>query len=268
MIAAQTVAFGEYGGYAAWPELASAPIPAVIVLQEAWGVNEHIEDVTRRIAAAGYYAVAPDLFARNGARPVALSRERVAGTVQFFNSMPPGGWANPDLLKAALAKLPSDAAARIDESRAAIFGLLGKSAELLPIIRAAASFLTETNDLTKGAKLGAVGFCMGGGLSGLLACHEPRLSAAAVFYGMPPPVEEIASIACPILGFYGGLDARINSALPAFEAAMNGAGKRFEKHVYENTQHAFFNDGRPSYQVNAARDAWAHLLAFFRGALA
>ncbi len=71
-----------------------------------------------------------------------------------------------------------------------------------------------------------------------------------------------------MLGFYGGTDQRITGQLPAFVEAMGGAGKRFEHFVYERAGHAFFNDGRPSYDVAAARDAFPRTLAFLRDALA
>jgi carboxymethylenebutenolidase len=109
---------------------------------------------------------------------------------------------------------------------------------------------------------------MGGGLSALLACEEPELSAAAIFYGSAPPPERVAGIACPVLGFYGALDARINAGLPVFAEAMAAAGKDFEHHVYPGAPHSFFNDTGPAYRVAAARDSFARLLEFFRRHLA
>ena len=73
-IKSEWVHYGDQIGYLARPERAAAPLPGVVVIQEAWGVNEQIEDVTRRIAAAGYLALAPDLFAVKGERPPALGR--------------------------------------------------------------------------------------------------------------------------------------------------------------------------------------------------
>jgi carboxymethylenebutenolidase len=105
---------------------------------------------------------------------------------------------------------------------------------------------------------------MGGGLSALLACEEPELAGAAIFYGSAPPLESIPGIACPVVGFYGALDQRINAGLPAFTEAMKNAGKAFESHLYEGAGHSFFNDCRPSYEVHAARDSFARLLEFLR----
>ncbi len=75
------------------------------------------------------------------------------------------------------------------------------------------------------------------------------------------------NIACPVLGFYGANDAFIFAALPAFVEAMKAAGKDLEHHVYEGVGHAFYNDGGPSYDARAVRDATPRLLAFFRDKL-
>jgi carboxymethylenebutenolidase len=108
---------------------------------------------------------------------------------------------------------------------------------------------------------------MGGGLAALLACEEPELSGAAVFYGNAPSAEKVAKIACPVIAFYGAKDQRVNASIPGFVEAMRAAGKPFEHHIYEGAGHAFFNDDAPSYEVKAARDAFARLLAFFSSAL-
>ena len=80
---------------------------------------------------------------------------------------------------------------------------------------------------------------------------------------MAPPAEKVAGIACPVIAFYGAKDQRVNAGIPGFQEAMRAAGKSFEHHVYDGAGHAFFNDDAPSYDVNAARDSWARLLAFF-----
>jgi carboxymethylenebutenolidase len=135
---------------------------------------------------------------------------------------------------------------------------------------AAAAWLRDDQPLTRGQRIGSVGFCMGGALSGLLAVNDTMLAAAAVFYGMPPEPALAKQLACPMLGNYAGraLDARINDKVPAWAEACAAAGKRFEHVFHEGAVHAFFNDGRPSYHVNAARDSFARVLAFFRENLA
>jgi len=104
---------------------------------------------------------------------------------------------------------------------------------------------------------------MGGGLSALLACEEPELSAAAVFYGSAPAAKRIEKINCPVIGFYGEKDQRVNVGIPGFEQAMRHGGKSFEHYIYRGAVHSFFNDDRPSYEVRASRDSFARLLTFF-----
>jgi carboxymethylenebutenolidase len=104
---------------------------------------------------------------------------------------------------------------------------------------------------------------MGGGLSALLACEEPEISGAAIFYGSAPPAEKIPPIQCPVIGFYGGNDQRVNAGIPAFEEAMRGEGKSYERFVYEGANHSFFNDDGQAYNVKAVRDSFMRLLTFF-----
>ena len=107
-----------------------------------------------------------------------------------------------------------------------------------------------------------MGFCRGGALVGLLAAAEPRLRAGVIFYGSPPPADRRAAIRGPLLGLYGGTDEAITSQIPEFSASLGAAGVEFEDVVYAGAPHAFFNDTRASYRVDAARDAWARTLAF------
>jgi carboxymethylenebutenolidase len=267
VILTETVRFGanqEFVGYLAWPERAALPLPGVVVFQEAFGVNDHIEEVTRRVAAAGYLALAPDLFAVDGVRVPALSRERMDAFLGFMNSVPPTAWMDEKAREAAIGALPADQAAALRETYGVLFGGFTQPERSLPAALAAAAYLRGDDPRSRGQKVAAIGFCMGGGIAGALAAHDPALAAAAVFYGMPPKAERVPDIRCPVLGFYGATDKRIMDAIPAFSEAMAKAGLRFEPHVYERVGHAFFNDGRPSYDVGAARDAWARLLAFLQ----
>jgi len=265
----------EHGAFAAWPERAAIPLPAVVVIQEIWGLDTHIEDVTRRFAQSGYVAFAPDLYAKAGARPAPLTRERVAELQAFLNQLPPASWTavlmDPKARDAEFAKRPSGERTRLGETMATLFGALAsggmKLDEYVPSLVAATAFLRQDFPRTRGQKVGAVGFCMGGGLAALLACHDPELAAAAIFYGSAPPAPLIPSIRCPVAGFYGALDRRITDGVPAFAEAMQEAGKTFESHVYDGAQHAFFNDTRPSYEVRAARDAFARVLELLRRTL-
>ena len=103
---------------------------------------------------------------------------------------------------------------------------------------------------------------MGGGLSALLACRDPELRGAVIFYGNSPALAEVPAIRCPILGLYGALDQRVNAGINPFAEAMQSAGKKFAFHIYDGAQHGFFNDGRPAYDAFASRDAWVRTLEF------
>jgi carboxymethylenebutenolidase len=261
-----------FSGYLARPERATA-LPGVVVIQEAWGVDAHIQDVTRRFAAAGYLALAPDLFAdpKAGTRPPALEPERMTELVGFVNAAAGiNVFADAAAREAALGKLPEAERGRISESLDAMRATLMDPARregLAAVVQAAVAYLREERTETQGRKIATVGFCVGGALSAVLACRDAALGAAVIFYGSAPAAEEIPKIRCPVLGLYGGADQRITGGLPAFTEAMKAAGKPFEHVVYDGVGHAFFNDSRPTYDVSAARDGFARVLAFLRNAL-
>jgi carboxymethylenebutenolidase len=117
-------------------------------------------------------------------------------------------------------------------------------------------------------KLGAVGFCYGGGVVHWLATRLPDLNAAVPFYGNSPAPEEAAKVKAPLLVHLAAVDERINAAWPAYEAALKAAGVKYTVHQYPNTQHGFNNDTTPRYDAAAARLAWERTLAHFRTHLA
>jgi carboxymethylenebutenolidase len=118
-------------------------------------------------------------------------------------------------------------------------------------------------------KVGAVGFCWGGGVIGRLAVADPTLDAAVVYYGQQPPAEDVAKIKAPLLLNYAGLDERIDAGIPAFEEALKKNGKEYTLYVYEGANHAFNNDtNAPRYNKAAADLAWGRTLAFFQKHLA
>jgi carboxymethylenebutenolidase len=262
---------GAVAGYLARPRAASGPVPAVVVIQEVWGVDGHISDVADRFANAGYVALAPDLYSAGGGRPPALAAERVAAAKEFLNTIPTAQWmavlSDEQRRAEALSRLPADEARDAGETIGALFGGVGGDpARHLGVLRGAVAFL-RAHPACAGRAVGSVGFCLGGALSALLAGAEPELGAAVVFYGSSPSSEQVGSIHCPLRGFYGQDDPRIVTGLPAFEAALGAAGVDHELRVYPDTPHAFFNDTRPSYRPEAARDAWGRTLAFFAEAL-
>ena len=256
-------------GYFAAPERATEPLPAIIVIQEIYGVNRHIEDVTRRFAAAGYAALAPDLFAEAGNRPAALTHERIAGAMHFIRQLPHGTLGNPALRDAEVAKLPEPDRTAISETIEKLWG--GGPDRLtrhIPQLRSAVRHLRTEQPQTRDQKVACVGFCMGGGLSALLACEEPGISGAAMFYGSTPPAEKIPSIRCPVIAFYGGNDQRVNAGIPAFEEGMHHGGAEYDRFIYDGANHSFFNDDGPAYSVKAVRDSFVRLVNFFYKVLA
>jgi carboxymethylenebutenolidase len=117
-------------------------------------------------------------------------------------------------------------------------------------------------------KLGAVGFCYGGGMAHWLATKLPDLNAAVPFYGNSPAPEAAALVKAPLQVHLAAMDERINAAWPAYEAALKAAGTRFEMHQYPGTQHGFNNDTTPRYDSAAALVAWGRTTAFFKRHLA
>ncbi len=258
---------GAVAGYLTRPSAVSTPAPVVVVIQEVWGADGHIADVADRFANAGYVALAPDLYSAGGGRPPALVAERVAAAKEFLNTIPTGQWiavlGDEQRRAEALSQLSAGEAQAVGETIAALFGGVGGDATRhLGVLRAAVAYL-HAHPACAGRAIGSVGFCLGGGLSAMLASKEPELGAAVVFYGSSPSAEQAGSIHCPLRGFYGQDDPRIVDGLPAFDAALGAAGVNYELRIYPDTPHAFFNDTRPSYRPEAARDAWGRTLAFF-----
>jgi carboxymethylenebutenolidase len=117
-------------------------------------------------------------------------------------------------------------------------------------------------------KVGAVGFCYGGGLVNHLATRLPDLAAGVPFYGGQPSAADAARIKAPLLLHYAGVDERINAGWPAYEAALKAAGVPFEAFTYAGVQHGFNNDTTPRYDEAAAKLAWQRTVAFFKRTLA
>ena len=127
---------------------------------------------------------------------------------------------------------------------------------------AAATWLKSRPDST--GKLGAVGFCFGGGVVNQLAVHMGSdLAAGVPFYGVQPSAADAAKIKAPINAQYGELDTRITAGWPAFDAALTAANVPHEGHVYKGANHGFHNDTTPRYDEAAAKEAWQRTLDWF-----
>jgi carboxymethylenebutenolidase len=210
------------GGYLALPD-GPGPHPGVVVIHEAYGLNENIKEITGRFAHQGYAALAVDLFSgRNKAVCMArIMSGMLAGSVNRF------GIAD---LKAALTHLSS--LPEVDSDR-----------------------------------VGAIGFCMGGGFAIAWACTDDRLKAIAPFYGANPRPLEAVKRSCPVVGSYpekdfsAGAGRNLDQALAEF-------GIAHDIKIYPGAGHSFFNDRGRAYDGPAAEDSWARVLSFFAEHLA
>ena len=141
-----------------------------------------------------------------------------------------------------------------------IFGTLDRAKTVEDMV-AAANYLKERADCT--GKIGAVGFCYGGGIVHMLATRMPDLAAGVPFYGNSPAPEAAATIKAPLLIHFAETDERINAAWPAYETALKAANVRYTAHQYPGTQHGFNNDTTPRYDAAAAKLAWERTVEFF-----
>lgn len=220
---------------------------ALILIHEIWGLVDHIKSVADRLASAGYLVIAPDILSDSGVSPE-------VGQELHDLAMNPDEAVRTSAQPLMREKL---APARAPEYGAWAAGQL----------RAVVDYLDAQPGVD--GRIGVTGFCFGGSYSFALAAADPRVRAAAPFYGAPPESADISSIACPVLAFYGDLDERLMESLPTVTAAMTDAGIDFEAKVYAGARHAFFNDtNATTYDPAAAADAWERILAFFGQQLA
>jgi len=148
-----------------------------------------------------------------------------------------------------------------DEKGGALFGQVDRG-KMLEDFLAAAIWLKSRPDCT--GKLGAIGFCFGGGIVNQLAVRMGGdLAAGVPFYGAQPSAADAAKIKTPINAQYGELDARITDGWPAFDAALTAAQVPHEAHIYKGPNHGFHNDTTPRYDEAAAKEAWQHALDWF-----
>lgn len=134
-------------------------------------------------------------------------------------------------------------------------------AEMIEDFVAAVQFLQQHPDCT--GKVGAVGFCFGGGMSMRLAIRLPDLAAAVAFYGRHPGADEAQAIRAPLMLHHAELDERVNASWPDFEKGLEDAGRNFTNYDYAGVNHGFHNDTTPRYDKPAAELAWQRTVEFF-----
>jgi carboxymethylenebutenolidase len=112
-------------------------------------------------------------------------------------------------------------------------------------------------------RVGAVGFCYGGGVCNALAVAYPNMAASVPYYGRQADAADVPAIQAPLQLHYGGLDERVNAGWPAYQAALDANGKPYDVYFYEGANHGFHNDSTPRHDAEAAELAWSRTLAFF-----
>ena len=210
---------GGYKAYVAEPRTRSLKA-TVLVIHENRGLNDHIRDVTRRVALAGYRAVAPDMLSLNGGTP-----------------------SNEDKAREMIGKLD-----------------LGKS------VGDAVGMVDELAKSSRGGKVGAVGFCWGGGFVNRLAVAAgDKLAAAVPYYGPAPDPSEAPKVQAAMEIHDAGLDDRVNATSFPWVEALRAHGKTVKFFLYDGANHAFNNDTSAERYDKAAADlAWNRTLAFFK----
>ncbi len=201
--------------------------PVVIVIQEIYGLTDWIRAVADQLAADGFIAIAPDLLSGHG---------------------PNGGG--------------TEAFAGRDDVVKAVRGLKAETVmTMLDAVRAFGVKLPAAN-----GKSATVGFCWGGTVSFAYAAHQPGIDAAIVFYGTSPDAETLRKIKAPVLGLYGGDDARVNVTIKPAAEQMIKEGKTYTHHIYEGAGHGFLRqqDGRDGANLKASREAWRTVIEFLK----
>ena len=199
----------------------------VIVIHEIFGLSDWIRGVADQLAREGFIAVAPDLISGHG----------------------PGGGG-------------TDSAGSRDDVVKLIRGLTPEEVTTrLNAVRDYAIKVPAAN-----GKTATVGFCWGGGKSFSYAASQPGLNAAVVYYGTSPETVDLAKIKAPVLGLYGGDDARVDATIPPTQAEMKKLGKTYEPHLYEGAGHGFLRaqEDRDGANLKATRQAWPRTASFLR----
>jgi carboxymethylenebutenolidase len=204
--------------------------PVVLVVHEIFGLSNWIRAVADQLAAEGFIAVAPDLLTMKNP-PLA-----------------PDGEVNADAARSLIRELTP--------------------ADVNRWLKGVADWATSLPAAT--SKYGIVGFCWGGGTSFGYAVADPDLSASVVYYGTSPATASLSSVRAPVLGLYGGNDARVGATVPPADSAMKAMGKTFEPHMFEGAGHGFLRqqDGQDGANMTATREAWPLTVQWFKRYLA
>jgi carboxymethylenebutenolidase len=199
----------------------------VILVHEIYGLSDWLRGVADQLAKEGFIAVAPDLI--SGLGPNGGGTESAA--------------SRDDVVKLVRQLTPAMTIARLDA------------------VRDYAVKLPSAN-----GKSATIGFCWGGGQSFAYAVHQPSLAAAVVYYGTPPETADLPKIKAPVLGLYGGDDARIATTVGPTETEMKKLGKTYEPHVYDGAGHGFLRaqEDRGGANLKATQNAWPRTVAFLR----
>ncbi len=205
----------------------TAKAPVVIVVHEIFGLTDWARSVTVKFASEGFIAVAPDFLTGKAADGRGGTRAIPEDQRRGINS-----------------------ALNLEEVSRRI-GAAAKWALARP---------------RSGVKYGVVGYCWGGGAAFDHATRSSDVSASVVYYGAAPEASRLASIRAPVLGLYGGADARINGGIPATESEMKRLGKRYDVNIYDGASHAFLKNqsGQDGANLAATKGAWPANLAFLR----
>ena len=215
-------------GYLVRPASATAAtkLPVVLVVHENRGLNPHIRDIARRLAVANFVAFAPDALAPAGGYPTGEATADAAENkaAQMFNQL--------------------DGAKRTEDFIAAAKYAKGHA--------------------NSNGKLGAVGFCFGGGVVNTLATKlGADLVAGVPFYGQQPPAADVANIKAHLLLNYAAMDDRINAGWPAYETALKANKVDYQAFTYAGTMHGFNNDTTARFDEAAAKLAWQRTVDHF-----
>lgn len=209
---------GKMSAFVVYPERKDKA-PVVIVIHEIYGLTDWIRAVADRLAADGFIAIAPDLLSGKGPG---------GGGTDKFGS-------RDDVVKAVRELAAAEVVAMLDAA-----SRYGRS-------------LPAATD-----KFATVGFCWGGGQSFRYATAQPDLDATVVYYGTSPEADTLGKVRAPVLGLYGGDDARVNATVAPAAARMRELGKTFVAHTYPGAGHGFLRaqDERGGANLAAARKAW------------